>query len=41
MEFDSQIPDDKTLENKSISPFNFVYKKIIIKEKQGNLKPQL
>ena len=41
MEFDSQIPDDKTLENKSISPFNFVYKKIIIKEKQGNLKPQV
>ena len=41
MEFDGQIPDNKTLENKSISPFNYVYKKIIIKEKQENSKYQL
>ena len=41
MEFDGQIPDDKTLEDKSISPFNYVYKKIIIKEKQENSKYQL
>ena len=41
MEVDSRIPEIKALENKSISPINYVYKKIIIKEKQGNSKHQL
>ena len=36
MEVDNLIPDNKTLENKSISPFNYVYKKIIFKENQEN-----
>lgn len=41
MEVDSQFSVNKTLENKSIPPFIYVYKRIITKENQGNLKNEL
>ena len=36
MEADSQISGNKTIENKSILSFNYVYKKIILKESYEN-----
>ena len=41
MEADSQISCSKTLENKSLLSFNYIYKKIIIKESFNNSKKEL
>ena len=41
MEADSQISGSKTLENKSLLSFNYIYKKIIIKESFNNSKKEL
>ena len=41
MEFDSLISNNKTLENKSILSFKYIYKKVIVKENMENPKSEL
>ena len=41
MEADSQISGSKTLENKSILSFKYIYKKVILKENMENSKSEL